>query len=217
MTLTWGHPPALTWPFSPKIVFCGKSYPVQVPLHRVGLRKSYPCQPMTSKGAIHVRKFQDEIAVVSGERDTLLGMERSMLNLLGQLSGIATEAKRWSALAPGQIACTRKTTWGLLDKWAVHLGGGLTHRLHLYDAKMLKENDLASMYEEHDDHSSRIVAFLQEISNENCGAFLEVEVREEKEAIMAAAAWAQRDHHAEERRTDSLRATATSSIFCRSR
>ncbi len=134
----------------------------------------------------------DEIAVVSGERDTLLGMERSMLNLLGQLSGIATEAKRWSALAPGQIACTRKTTWGLLDKWAVHLGGGLTHRLHLYDAKMLKENDLASMYEEHDDHSSRIVAFLQEISNENCGAFLEVEVREEKEAIMAAAAWAQR-------------------------
>ena len=57
---------------------------------------------------------------------------------------------------------------------------------------MLKENDLASMYEEHDDHSSRIVAFLQEISNENCGAFLEVEVREEKEAIMAAAAWAQR-------------------------
>ncbi|MDP6234290.1 MAG: hypothetical protein QF364_00430 [Candidatus Poseidoniaceae archaeon] len=134
----------------------------------------------------------DEIAVVSGEKETLLGMERSMLNLLGQLSGIATEAKRWSARAPGQIACTRKTTWGLLDKWAVHLGGGLTHRLHLYDAKMLKENDLASMYQEHDDHSSRIVAFLQEVSNENCGAFLEVEVREEKEAIMAAAAWAQR-------------------------
>ena len=85
----------------------------------------------------------DEIASLSGDKETLLAMERSILNLLGQLSGIATEAKRWSARAPGQIACTGKTVWGLMDKWAVHLGGGLTHRLHRSDATMLKENDLA--------------------------------------------------------------------------
>ena len=135
----------------------------------------------------------DEIALLSGDRETLLAMERSILNLLGQLSGIATEAKRWSARAPGQIACTRKTVWGLLDKWAVHLGGGLTHRLHRDDAKMLKENDLASMHEDLDTHASRIVAYLQEVSAEDCGAFLEIEVREDKEAILAAATWAQRE------------------------
>ena len=42
------------------------------------------------------------------------------------------------------IACTRKTDWGLLDKWAVNIGGGLTHRLDRKDALMIKENDLAS-------------------------------------------------------------------------
>lgn len=134
----------------------------------------------------------DEIAHLSGDRETLLAMERSILNLLGQLSGIATEAKRWSARAPGQIACTRKTVWGLLDKWAVHLGGGLTHRLNRDDAKMLKENDLASMHEDLETHASRIVAYLQEVSADDCGAFLEIEVREDKEAILAAATWAQR-------------------------
>ncbi len=135
---------------------------------------------------------EDEIAILSGDRDTLLAMERTILNILGQLSGIATETKRWSARAPGQIACTRKTVWGLLDKWAVHLGGGLTHRLHREDALMLKENDLASMHQDIDTHAHRIVAYLQKVSAADCGAFLEIEVREEKEAIMAAAAWLQR-------------------------
>ena len=46
----------------------------------------------------------DEIASLSGDKETLLAMERSILNLLGQLSGIATEAKRWSARAPGQLS-----------------------------------------------------------------------------------------------------------------
>ena len=134
----------------------------------------------------------DEIAALSGDRDTLLGVERSILNILGQLSGIASETKRWTSVAPGQIACTRKTVWGLLDKWAVYLGGGLTHRLHQHDATMLKENHLASMYEQHDSNETRIVAYLQDVDLATCGAFLEIEVREEKEAIMAAAAWKQR-------------------------
>ena len=69
----------------------------------------------------------DEIAVIRGDKEAVLLMERTILNILGQLSGIATESKKWSSKAPGQIACTRKTIWGLLDKWAVHLGGGLTH------------------------------------------------------------------------------------------
>ena len=134
----------------------------------------------------------DEIAVIRGDKDAILGMERSILNILGQLSGIATEAKKWSSIAPKQIACTRKTIWGLLDKWAVHLGGGLTHRLSKQDAKMVKENDLAVMYPELDSNGARISKYLSEVNPSECGAFLEVEVREEKEAIMAAFTWSER-------------------------
>ena len=134
----------------------------------------------------------DEIATIRGDKDAILGMERTILNILGQLSGIATEAKKWSSIAPKQIACTRKTIWGLLDKWAVHLGGGLTHRLSKQDAKMIKENDLAVMYPELDSNGARISKYLSEVDPRECGAFLEVEVREEKEAIMAAFTWSER-------------------------
>ena len=134
----------------------------------------------------------DEIATIRGDKDAILGMERTILNILGQLSGIATEAKKWSSIAPKQIACTRKTIWGLLDKWAVHLGGGLTHRLSKQDAKMIKENDLAVMYPELDSNGARISKYLSEVDPSECGAFLEVEVREEKEAIIAAFTWSER-------------------------
>ena len=134
----------------------------------------------------------DEIAVFSGARDDILAIERPVLNALGQLSGIATEAKRWSSIAPRQIASTRKTIWGLLDKWAVHMGGGLTHRLSKDDAVMIKENDLASMHEELDTHAERLVTYLQNVDSNNVGAFLEVETRTDKEALMAAMVWSQR-------------------------
>ena len=134
----------------------------------------------------------DEIAVIKGDKEAVLAMERTVLNLLGQLSGIATESKKWSSKAPGQIACTRKTIWGLLDKWAVHLGGGLTHRLSKQDARMIKENDLASMYPSIEGNGARISRYLSEVNIAECGAFLEIEVREEKEAIMAAFAWSEK-------------------------
>ena len=134
----------------------------------------------------------DEIAILNGDKEAVLALERTILNLLGQLSGIATEAKKWSRTAPGQIACTRKTIWGLLDKWAVHLGGGLTHRLSKEDAKMIKENDLAVMFPELESNGARISKFLADVNPAECGAFLEVEVRAEKEAIMAAFAWSEK-------------------------
>src|SRR6056300_824436 len=134
----------------------------------------------------------DEIAVVTGDRDSVLAVERCILNVLGQLSGIATETKRWSAIAPKQIASTRKTVWGLLDKWAVHMGGGLTHRLAKDDAVMIKENDLASMHDELENHVERLVTYLQNVDMATVGAFLEVETRTDKEAMMAAMVWSQR-------------------------
>ena len=134
----------------------------------------------------------DEIALLTGDRGSVLAIERTVLNVLGQLSGIATETKRWSALAPKQIAATRKTVWGMLDKWAVHMGGGLTHRLSKDDAMMVKENDLASMHTDMEGHEQRLAAFLQTVDMTETGAFLEVEVRTEKEALIAAMLWSQR-------------------------
>ena len=133
----------------------------------------------------------EEIANLTGCRETILLIERSVLNILGHLSGIATETKKWASKAAKQIACTRKTTWGLLDKWAVHLGGGLTHRLTRNDALMIKENDLASMGDSDDGNEKKIAELIQSLDLSQLESFIEIEVRNEKEAITAAAMWQQ--------------------------
>ena len=133
----------------------------------------------------------EEIANLTGCRETILLIERSILNILGHLSGIATETKKWASKAAKQIACTRKTTWGLLDKWAVHLGGGLTHRLTRNDALMIKENDLASMGDSDDRNEKKIAELIQSLDLSQLESFIEIEVRNEKEAITAAAMWQQ--------------------------
>lgn len=133
----------------------------------------------------------EEIANLTGCRETVLLIERSVLNILGHLSGIATETKKWASKAAKQIACTRKTTWGLLDKWAVHLGGGLTHRLTRKDALMIKENDLASMGSFGDSNDKKIAELITSLDLTQLQSFIEIEVRTEKEAITAAAIWQQ--------------------------
>jgi nicotinate-nucleotide pyrophosphorylase (carboxylating) len=131
----------------------------------------------------------DIIVEINGDSESVLRMERSILNLLGQLSGIATNAALWATIAPRQVAATRKTVWGLLDKWAVHLGGGLTHRLNKDDATMIKENDLAVTGQS---GMQAIIALLSTMDVRECGAFLELEVTNEKDAIVAATTWKQR-------------------------
>ena len=131
----------------------------------------------------------DIILELQGDSESLLRIERSVLNILGQLSGIATESAKWAQIAARQVAATRKTVWGLLDKWAVHLGGGLTHRLNKEDAVMIKENDIALLGSE---SLHAIVTILTETNLQECGAFLELEVTNEKEAIIAATTWNQR-------------------------
>lgn len=132
----------------------------------------------------------NEIAIISGPSKDILRIERSILNILGTLSGIATEARKWAQIAPSSVACTRKTVWGVLDKWAVHMGGCLTHRLDRDDAVMIKENDLATFDSNHDEHAARLQEYLTDVNHEEINGFLEVEVRDEKEAIIAAATWA---------------------------
>ena len=137
----------------------------------------------------------DVIAVLSGGRNNILMLERSILNLIGQLSGIATNSAKWSSASPIPVACTRKTTWGLLDKWAVHLGGGLTHRLSKRDACMLKENDLFGTVNKgnrgviKDGGKGVIHQRIANLDEADVGAFLTIEVRSVAEAVNAATEW----------------------------
>ncbi|HAU39713.1 MAG: nicotinate-nucleotide pyrophosphorylase, nicotinate-nucleotide pyrophosphorylase (carboxylating) [Candidatus Peregrinibacteria bacterium GW2011_GWF2_43_17] len=83
------------------------------------------------------------IAEVSGKYAVLMRVERIVLNILQRMSGIATETKRLSDKVREygvKLACTRKTYFGPLDKKACSVGGGLTHRLGLWDAVMIKDN-----------------------------------------------------------------------------
>lgn len=85
---------------------------------------------------------------IEGDRNDILAYERVLLNILQRMSGIATETHQVVENIKKEkpfIAATRKTTWGLLDKKAVALGGGLTHRLDLSDGILVKDNHLIAI------------------------------------------------------------------------
>ncbi len=93
-------------------------------------------------------------AQITGPAGALLSAERVLLNFLGRLSGIATLTNAYVRAAadvrrPGKpVVCdTRKTTpgWRKLEKYAVRCGGGVNHRMGLYDGVMLKDNHLAAL------------------------------------------------------------------------
>lgn len=92
-------------------------------------------------------KAMEVFARARGPLRSLLTMERTALNLVGKLSGIATHTRRFVDAAGGQVkvADTRKTTPLLrpLEKYAVRMGGGVNHRHGLYDAAMIKDNHRA--------------------------------------------------------------------------
>ncbi len=90
-----------------------------------------------------------EVLVASGSARGLLAAERTAINFLGHLSGVATLTARYAEAVVGTgttILDTRKTTPGLrhLEKAAVAAGGGINHRMGLYDAILIKENHIAA-------------------------------------------------------------------------
>ncbi len=108
-------------------------------------------------GSIQAQKLQTDgedaeagavLATFQGPARSLLTAERTALNFLGRLCGIATATRDLVAVvAPhgAQVVCTRKTTPGLrtLEKYAVRAGGGGNHRFGLDDAVLIKDNHLA--------------------------------------------------------------------------
>jgi nicotinate-nucleotide pyrophosphorylase (carboxylating) len=90
-----------------------------------------------------------EIARVTAPTRLLLTAERTALNLLCHLSGVATLTRKWVDALEGtgaQVRDTRKTTPGLrsLEKYAVRCGGGVNHRMGLYDMALVKDNHVAA-------------------------------------------------------------------------
>jgi nicotinate-nucleotide pyrophosphorylase (carboxylating) len=89
-----------------------------------------------------------KLMTVSGDARAILSAERTALNFLGHLSGIATATAAFVtriAHTKARIVCTRKTTPGLraLEKYAVRCGGGFNHRFGLDDAMLIKDNHIA--------------------------------------------------------------------------
>jgi nicotinate-nucleotide pyrophosphorylase (carboxylating) len=158
-------------------------------------------------------KKNQTIAEIKGQAREILAHERIILNILQRMSGIATatnrlinlinvgDAKEGSqipaspALSPSKvegdfedvsgklsrqdpllIAATRKTPWMSLDKKAVAVGGGLTHRLNLSDGILIKDNHLANI---------SVAEALKTVFNKVKGELIEIEVKNEKEAISA--------------------------------
>ncbi len=91
----------------------------------------------------------DVLMTIHGPLAAILTAERTALNLLGHMSGIATLTRQWVEMVAGtgaQIRDTRKTLPGLraLEKYAVRCGGGVNHRMSLSDAALIKDNHVAS-------------------------------------------------------------------------
>ena len=131
----------------------------------------------------------DTLLELEGARGALLSYERVGLNLLQRMSGIATAThdlvervrRRDSATA---VIGTRKTPWGLLDKRALHLGGGGTHRLGLGDAILVKNNHLALLADREEEAAPIAVRRAWKLREE--AVFIEVEVRSDSGAVAAA-------------------------------
>ena len=94
-------------------------------------------------------KAGDVLIKVIGNARAILLAERTALNFLGHLSGIATLTNQWVNAIAGtkcEVRDTRKTTpgWRELEKFAVRMGGGTNHRMSLSDAALIKDNHIAA-------------------------------------------------------------------------
>lgn len=117
------------------------AYALKLVDETVGLKIHLPDGSALAPGAV--------IAELSGSAGSILTAERTMLNFMGRLSGVATLTRRYVEAVKhtkAKIVCTRKTTPGhrALEKRAVRCGGGTSHRYGLDDAILIKDNHIAA-------------------------------------------------------------------------
>ena len=114
-----------------------------------------------------------ELIKVEGNTRAILLAERTALNFLSHLSGIATLTAQWVKAVEGsktKVRDTRKTTPGLreLEKYAVRMGGGTNHRMTLSDGALIKDNHIAA--------AGSVTAAINNVKREFPGVEIEVEV-----------------------------------------
>jgi len=131
--------------------------------------------------------YQPLLTIRGAVRGTLAA-ERTALNFLGRLCGVATHTRRYVDAVAGtraRIVDTRKTLpgWRVLDKYAVAVGGGTNHRMGLYDGILLKDNHAAAAGGL--DH-----AVKRALAEAPSGLRVQVEVQSEEEALVAIGAGA---------------------------
>jgi len=133
-------------------------------------------------------KKGDTILEVHGGLKDILATERIGLNVMQRTSGIATETKHLVDLLRDyktRVAATRKTHWRYLDKKAVFLGGGLTHRFGLWDSILIKDNHLAAL--KNDEVKNPIEKAITLASRfVNKVGFIEIETTNQDDALRAA-------------------------------
>lgn len=130
------------------------------------------------------------LATVEGSLREIFAAERTALNFLQRLSGVATLTRRFVDAAagfPARILDTRKTTpgWRLLEKYAVRMGGGTNHRLGLYDGILIKDNHLAGLG---GDVQLAVELARAAPGNETYPVEVEVDTLDQLEAALAARA-----------------------------
>lgn len=132
----------------------------------------------------------DRLAVISGRARSILAGERTALNFVQRLSGIATQTRRYVDAVAGlaaQILDTRKTTpgWRLLEKYAVRQGGGYNHRVGLYDGILIKDNHLAALAG-HNDPITEAVRLARDKHGTNLPLEIEVDTLTQLDAALKA-------------------------------
>jgi nicotinate-nucleotide pyrophosphorylase (carboxylating) len=120
----------------------------------------------------------DTILSISGSSYDLLKLERVILNILSRMSGITTFTKILQSKYKTPVSATRKTQAGYFDKKAVFVGGGLTHRIGLFDGLLIKENHIFIM-----GGIEKVLDNIDNIKLEN-NNFIEIEVETKKEFLL---------------------------------
>ena len=126
-------------------------------------------------------KKGEAIIEIYDDAKKILAYERTLLNIMQRMSGIATAAYNTKKIIGNKcfISGTRKTLFGLLDKKALSVGGALTHRISLNDSILIKDNHLELL-------NNNIKKALELANKSNKARYIEIEVKNENEALEAA-------------------------------
>ncbi|UCH11867.1 MAG: carboxylating nicotinate-nucleotide diphosphorylase [Candidatus Omnitrophota bacterium] len=151
------------------------------------LYKSYGLRVKQLKKDGQLMRKGDKLLELEGGEKELLKLERSGLDVLQRMSGIATLTYNLIKKISGRvmIAPTRKTHWRYMDKKAVYDGHGLTHRLALWESILIKDNHLTALRKEGVKDVVG-VALERAWKQRKKGIFVEIEVADRKDAIRAA-------------------------------